>query len=1064
MPLLRGLIAGFVRNPVLANLLMVCLLAGGYYSARSMVRETYPEFGLNHIVVEAAYPGAAPEDVERAICTPIEEAIRGVRGIRMVSSSSNADFGSVWIALLEEVGNAEQVLSEIKDRVERITDWPAEAEKPIVHETFLRGEVINIAIHGDVEDRTLKGFARGVRDDLVARSGVSQISLSGVRDDEILIEVPEDALQAYGLSLDEIISAVARGSLDLPAGVIRTAGEELTLRVAGQRYHAVDYEDLVVLERGDAVVRLGEFATVKEGFEDAVVVGRFEGQPAVVVQVFKTPDEDATDIARTVREYAAERQAGLPDGLHMSVWADHSLNIESRIAMLFSNGALGIVLVFVMLLIFMELPVAFWVAVGIPISFAGALIVMRVTGQTINMISVFGLIIVSGIIVDDAIVIADSVYARRRRGDQPALASIDGTVEVALPVLGASVTTIIAFIPLMYVTGIMGRFIYVLPVVVIAAICASSVEAFGVLPSHLCHREPPGMTLRQRTPNRIRREIETLIDRVITHWYRPVFRTALRNRFATISFAAAGLLWALGLVLGGREPLVFFPQEDANILRARVRFPEGAPGTSAINAAKALEAAAWELNSDSTLRPAKSGPLVRQVYSITGEFADFVPIRGNNLCETQIELMPAEERLIRDEVVMARWREHVGAMHDATEFQISRQQIGPTDRPIEVRLLGDNLQDMAAAAESVKAKLREFEGVTNVQDDLIPGRRELQVTLRPSGRALGLTLEDVARQLRQGFHGGEALRLYRDREQVKVRVRFPEEERKSILDLEGVRLATPSGHDIPFLEVADIARGQGYASILHQNGKRRVRVVADVDERIANADAIIRTLQGSFLDGVVRDYNDLTWQFGGDRERMDESLVSLRRGFDLALIAIYTILAGMLRSYVQPIVILIAVPFGLVGVVFGHYLLGMDLSLLSLFGIVALSGIVVNDSLVLVDVINIGIREGKSLRESVEEAGERRFRAVILTSVTTIAGLAPLLASRSSQAQSIIPMAVSLVFGLAASTVLTLIVLPSIYLTVNDVRRAIRWLRYGGTFPSPEVVEEAAHDRWLAVR
>ncbi len=1062
MPLLRGLIAGFVRNPILANLLMVCLLAGGFQSARSMVRETYPEFALDHIAVEVAYPGAAPEDVERSICTPIEEAVRGVRGVRTVSSSANADFGTVWIGLLDRA-DAGEALKDVKDRVERITDWPREARKPIIHETFLRGEVINIAVHGDVDERTLKAFAREVRDELVTRPGVSQVSLSGARDDEIIIEVPREALPAYELSLDQIVAAVARNSLDQPAGVIRTAGEDVTLRVAGQRYRASDYEDLVVIERGDAVVRLGDFARVSEGFEDAVVRGRFNGQPAIVVQVFKTPDEDASRIAEIVRTYVAERQASLPGRLHLEVWADSSRDIDERIAMLVSNAVMGILLVFAMLLFFMELPVAFWVAAGIPVSFAGALILMYVTGQTVNMISVFGLIIVSGIIVDDAIVIADSVYTRRRHGDAPVVASIEGTVDVALPVLGSSLTTIIAFIPLMYVTGVMGKFIFVLPVVVMAAILASAIEAFGVLPSHLCHREPPGVPVKRRTPNRVRARVDGWIDGFVVRVYRPVYRSALKWRFVTVAVALALMLWAMGLIVGGRQPLVLFPQDDADILIARVRFPEGSPVSIAEKAAASLESAAWSLNDDPSLRPV-SGPLVRQVYSITGEFADFLPLRGNNLCETRIELMPAEDRRIRDDQIISRWNDLVGPLHDASEFRIYGRQPGPTDRPIEVRLLGDSLSDMAAASERIKKTLTQFDGVSNVSDDLVAGRREMLVSMRPSASALGLTLDDVARQLRQGFFGGEAVRLHRDREQVKVRVRYPVEERQSIVDLEGLRLSAPGGREVPFLEVAQVEWGRSYANIMHQDGKRRVRIMADVDDRVANSEAIMRTMQGGVLDEVVSEYNGMSWKFGGDRERMDESVASLRNGFNLALIAIYTILAGMLRSYVQPIVILTAVPFGLIGVIGGHFLLGMDLTLLSLFGVVALAGIVVNDSLVLVDVINVGIREGKSLKDSVHEAGERRFRAVLLTSVTTIAGLAPLLAERSSQAQSIIPMAVSLVFGLLASTFLTLLVLPSIYLIVNDIRRAIRWIRYGGEFPLPEMVEEAAHDRWLAVR
>ncbi len=1061
MGLLRGLIAGGVRNPVLVNLVMVCILAGGFFSARRMVREAYPEFELDHIAVEVAYPGASPDDVERSICTPIEEILQGLRGMREVSSSANENYGVVFVALEGDVEDPSAVMKEVKDRVDQITDFPAEAERPIVRETFLRGDVINVAIYGDLPERTLKAVAREVKDDLTTEVAISQVSLSGVRDDEILIEVSDQALDAYRLSLADVMSVVARSSLDLPAGLIRTADEELTLRVMGQRYYASDYESLVVLEKGDTIVHLGDIATVREGFEEAVVRGRFNDLPAVVVQVFKTAEEDSKEIAEIVRSYVASRQVGLPSALKMSVWADGSRDIDDRIEMLVSNGIMGVLLVFLTLAFFLEFRVALWVAVGIPVSFAGALIIMYLTGSTLNMISLFALFIVSGIIVDDAIVIADSVYSRRKAGEEPVLASINGTAEVALPVLGASATTIVTFVPLLYISGVMGRFIYILPVVVIGAICASAVEAFIVLPSHLCHRTPPGVKEVKREPHRLRVLMDVAVAGFIENWYRPLYRASLRARYVTLSVAIMLALMCAGLVLGGRTPTVLFAKENGNIVRARVRLPEGTPAGVTEKVCQQLEDGAKLLNGDPALVPLSKGLLVRQIYTIMGEFAEFLPIRGNNLCETSVELMPAEERGIDDEEIMDRWRIHIGKVHDAVEFRLARRQLGPTDRPIEIRLLGRDLDEMASASLAIQDKLREFEGTLDVGDDLIPGKRELLVTLKPSARTLGLTLDDVATQLRHGFFGGEAVTLRRGREEVKVRVRFPEDERRSILDLENMRITTAHGEQVPFLEVAELEWDRGLALIMHQSYRRRVRVLADVDDRVANAEQIMQSLEVGFLDEVVASHNDMTWTFGGDRERMGESMSSLTAGFKMALLVIYAILAGMLRSYVQPLVILMAVPLGFVGAILGHTVLGMDLTLMSMFGLVALSGVVVNDSLVLVDVINRGVREGKSVVHSVFEAGERRFRAVVLTSITTIVGLAPILLEQSSQAQSVKPMAVSLTFGLLAATILTLFVVPSLFLITNDVRRVFRWLRFGGAYPVRELVEDAAHDQWM---
>lgn len=1052
MQLLRGLIAGGVRNPVLANLLMLCFLAGGYFSARRMVREAFPELSIGHVQVDVAYPGASPEDVERRVCTPIEEAVRGVPGIRRLWSASGENFATVGLGLESDVNDIQQVIDEVKERVDQVKTLPPEAEKPVVSETIIRTEVINVAVHGDAPESTLKRTAREIKDELQARPGISQVSLSGVRDEEILIEVSEEALLAYNLSLSQLMAVVRKSSLDLPAGVIRTSEEELTLRVTGQRLTAAEYEDLIVLEKADAVVRLADIATLREGFEDTVLRGRFNGQPAVLVAVYKTPEEDASHIAETVREYVAERQEGLPERLHLSVWGDSSVEINSRITMLVSNGLQGLVVLFAVMWLFLEFRMAFWVAAGIPISFAGALLLMDYSGQSINVISLFALIMVSGIIVDDSIVIAEGVHTRRQAGDSPQLAAIEGTTRVALPVLGSTLTTMVAFVPLLYVVGVMGRFVYVLPIVVIAALLASTVEGFLIQPAHLCVGEKP---LQAAKPaNRIRLAMDRGFTYVITQWYRPVYRLALEYRAVTIAITVALLLATAGLWYGGRVPFVLLPKEDGGVLQARVRYPDGTPASVTQRTIEKIERAAAALNDDPSLRPASAGPLVRQTYSITGEFADFFPLRGSNLCDVRIDLMPSGEREISDDAIMEAWRGKIGPLHDATEFTIARQQIGSTDRPIEIRLLGHDLEDLSAASERVQAKLREFEGVNDVHSDLIPGKRQLRIKLRPAARALALTLEDVATQLRHGFFGGEAIRLQRGTEEVVVRVRYPESERASLADLENERIHLPRGDVVPFHEVAEIEWARGYTSIQHQEGKRRVRVLADLDERHANAEQILKTLQAGFLDSVVGDYNDMTYNFGGDRERMNESFESLRSGFTLALLVNFALLAAVLRSYVKPLVVMAAVPFGIIGVMAGHLIMGYDLTMMSIFGIVGVSGLVVNEALVLVDAIHWSIHEGKGVKEAVLEAGESRFRPILLTSITDFAGLLPILLNQSGQAQSVQPMAISLSFGLLGAALLNLLVVPGLYLVANDARRFFFWLRHGGAYPVREQVEE----------
>ncbi|MEK6799764.1 MAG: efflux RND transporter permease subunit, partial [Planctomycetota bacterium] len=816
------------------------------------------------------------------------------------------------------------------------------------------------------------------------------------------------------------------------------------------------YEDLVLLEQGDAVVRLGDVATVREGFEDADVRGRFNGQAAVVAQVFKTPEEDSLSIAEAVRQYVASREGGLPEAIHLAVWGDGSLEIASRISVLTSNGLQGLVLLFLTMWVFLEFRLAFWVAAGIPVSFAGSLLLMDYLGQTINMVSLFALIMVTGIIVDDSIVIAESVHTRRQAGDSPQLAAIEGTSRVALPVLGSTLTTIVAFLPLMYVVGVMGRFVYVLPVVVIAALLASTVEGMLIQPAHLCYGQKTGKAYAAHRPNRLRVFIDRAVDHAILRWYHPLHLLLLRNRGATLAVTGCILLLTFGAWAGGRTPFVLLPTEDGNMLRARVRYPEGTPASVAQATIERLERAAWALNDDPSLPPANPGKLVRQVYSIAGEFSDFLPLHGSNLCDVRIELMPSELREVSDDLIIERWREHIGTLYDATEFTIVRQEFGPPGMPIEIRVLGDDLERMAAAAERIEERVREFDGVTEVHNDLIPGKRQLRVTLRPAAQALGLTLEDVATQLRNGFFGGEAVRIQRDQEEVKVRVRYPEDERRSIADLENLRITASSGQRIPFLEAANVEWGRGYANIMHQDGKRRVRVLADIDERRGNADTIVRTLEAGVLDSVLADFDGLTHDFGGDRERINESFTSLRDGFALALLANYALLALILGSYAKPLVVIAAIPFGLAGGLFAHLLFGLDITMMSLFGLVGAAGLVVNESLVLVDAINGLIREGRGVWDAVVEAGTSRFRPIFLTSITDLAGLSPILISSSAQTQSVRPMAIALSFGLLASALFNLLVVPCVYLLVNDGRRVVHWLRQGGPFPAREAVENEA--------
>lgn len=1051
---MRGLIQLGVRNPVASNLLMIAIVVGGIYAASAMVRERYPEFSIDRVVVEVVYPGASPADVESSICTPIEQAISGVHGIRELTSQAVEGVGRI-VAFLNEGTSVQRAIDDIRLAVETLNTLPPEAEKPIVRELVLRTSVIHVTVSGPVGEAVLREYARELREELTALPEISQVTLWGHRDREIVIEASEDALRAYNLSFAQIMNAVREGSLDLPAGVLHTPQEEFTLRVTGRGLTADDYEDIVVLSRPDGThVTLGQIARVRETFEESAITSWFDGEPAITAAVYKTPQQDTVDLARRVREYVAGKQRELPEGVRLTTWADGAHEIDSRLSVLLINALMGLGLMVTALGLFMRWRVALWVMAGLPVAYAGAIIVLWATGHGLNLISLFGLLMVGGMIDDDAIVISEAIYARCRRGQSAEQATVEGVMDVALPVVGSSLTTIIAFIPLFFVVGIMGKFIREAPMVIIAALTASLFEVLFLLPPHLRHygrldRLGPGAP----KAHRVRQAIDRLMEGVIARVYEPVHRFMLRHRHIAVSSATAMLLVGVGLVLSGRVRLMLLESDDNAVLRARVAFPEGTPSETAQRVAAHIESAAWALNDDSRLKPHRPGALVQHVYRTTGVWSEVVPRRGNNLCEVKIELMNPAQRWVRDELIIETWRDRIGDIGQTLTFAIEPDLIAPTDRPIQVRLLGHDLDALRVAADELGYRLLEFDGVWGVRDDLPVGKRELRVALKPEARGLGLTLSDLALQLRQGFFGGEALRIQRGRDEIWVKVRYPDEQRAHIEDIENIRLRTGSGAEIPFHEAATIQWTRGYAAIGHEAGLRRVEVFADLDERRANAQQITDVLLRHILPEIVARHEGMRFRIAGQRELIHESLTSLLRGAVIALIAMYAALALMLGSYLQPLVIMSAIPVGLIGALGGHILMGYDLTLMSLFGMLGLSGIVVNNVLVLMDFINHRMREGAPVYEAVIESGKARFMAVMLTSLTTVVGMLPICWDTSGQAYTVIPMAISMSFGLTFCTVVTLVLVPAMFLCANDLRRTVRWLMRGGAFPTPEQVE-----------
>ncbi|HOR28568.1 MAG TPA: efflux RND transporter permease subunit [Candidatus Sumerlaeota bacterium] len=1058
---MKQLSAWGVANPVFVNILFWIVIISGGVAAFTMVREVMPEFSVDIIQVTVPYPGAGPEEVEEGIALKLEDAIEGLEGIKNFHTTATEFVGTATIEVLEGY-DVQKLKDEITDRVNAITTFPADAERPIITEITTRSPVLFIAIHGQLPERQLKELAEEVKDELMLRDEITQVSVTGAREYEISIELSDEKLRRYGLTFDQVSRIVREASQNWPGGSLRGEAEQLTLRTMARRYTGQEFGDIILLTQPDgASIRLRQVAEIHDSFVEDPIYARFNGEPAVLINVSKTNEEDALKIREQVQEYIDHKLRQLPAGVGMHVWFDSSIFITQRIDMLVGNGISGLIIVFLLLWLFLDLRLAIWCSLGIPVALAGALAIMGLTGQTINMISLFTMIMILGIIVDDAIVISESIYHRRRQGVGPADAAVQGAGEVAWPVFAAVTTTIVAFLPLFFIKGVMGKFIRVLPLVVCSALLVSLLEALMMLPSHLRDLRPfrpldETATGLRRAALRLRHAFGAGLDRLIAGLYVPLMRHVLNWRYVTVAAAIAFLFLCLGVQRAGLVKFELLPDIDTDYLIAQVEFPSGTPLSITRQAVERMEQA---LASVARELPTASGePMVEALFSISGASTGFNAQFGTHIGSLYVELLPTEQRGIFFQQIISRWEQAVGPIPGAVSVRYDTLDTGPGGKPIEVWLMGHDMDHLLAAADRLKARLNQFDGVYQVEDDYRPGKREVRARLKPEARNLGLTEEMLGRQLRQGFYGDEALRVQRGRDELRVWIRYPRDQRRSLGDIESIRIRTPDGREVPLAAVADLDVEQGYAAINRRNGMRRIAVTAEVDTARANAHEIVDFLESGYLADLMRDFPGLVASIEGQKRETQESLESLFIGFPLALLAIFLILATIFRSYAQPLVILVTIPFGLIGAVIGHMVMGYHLTMLSMFGMVALAGIVVNDAIVLIDNVNERIARGVPVFSALCEAGARRFRAIMLTSVTTSFGLAPLILEKSMQAQFLIPMAISISFGVAFATNLTLILIPCLLLILNDLRRARVWL-FRGRLPQREEVEPAAARR-----
>ena len=1035
----------FARNPVAANLLMVFIIVSGAISAFTVKQEVFPEFSLDRITIEVPYLGAAPDEVEEAVNIRIEEAIQGIDGIKQITSTASEGMGSVMIEL--EIGaDARTVVDDVKSRVDAIDTFPVETEKPIVREITSRRQVVDIAISGQTDEFSLKALAEQVRDDLSAYPEITQVEIVNARPYEISIEVSEGALRRHGLTFDEVAQAVRRSSLDLPGGSVRTDGGEILLRTIGQAYRGSDYENLVFWTRADGSrLRLGDIATVVDGFAETDQMARFDIAPSVLVTVFRTGQQSALDIADVVNEYVANANTRMPAGISLTTWQDQARILDDRLTLLLRNGATGFVLVFLVLALFLDLRLAVWTSLGIPISFLGAIWLMPALDVSINQISLFAFILVLGIVVDDAIVVGENVHTHQERHGEGLRGAIEGAQEISVPVTFAVLTTVAAFLPLMFVPGMMGKIFRVIPLIVIPCLLFSLVESLQILPAHLSHVPKP--KTRRGPWARFQGLFANGLKRFIRVVYRPTLALALRWRYSTAAVGAATLILTVGMVLGGWANFHFFPAIEADFISAAITMPQGTPATGTSEALRRLEAGAEALRRE--LVGTEGVNPFRHVYSSVGDqplaaqgggpFGAILNRASSNLGEITIELASSEDRSQTSEMLGTRWRELAGTIPEATEVRFTATMMSPGN-DVDVQLTGGDIDGLRAAADAVKTRLAGYAGVYEISDSFRQGKQEMQLGIRPAAETLGLTLQDLGRQVRQAFYGEEAQRIQRGRDDVRVMVRYPEDERRSLGDLDNMRIRTPDGVEVPFSQVAVVEPGRGFASIRRVDRQRAINVTAAVDASVTSSQAVIADLERRILPGVLAGFPGISYSFEGAQAEQRDTIGGLQRGFALGLLMIFALLAIPLRSYLKPLIIMSAIPFGLVGAVWGHILLGLDVTMMSMFGLVALTGVVVNDSLIMVDFINRKRERHVDIDLAVREAGAARFRPILLTSLTTFVGLAPLMAERSFQAQFLVPMAVSLAFGVVFATFITLILVPTAYLILDDFTRGARRL------------------------
>ncbi|MCF6272475.1 MAG: efflux RND transporter permease subunit [Rhodobacteraceae bacterium] len=1014
----------FAAHPTIANLFMALFLLAGLFAGPTLLRETFPRPMPDEVEISVAYPGSRPEDVERAVCERIEKALDAVTGIDRQSCEAREGLARA-VVRQREGGNFQAFVADIKSEIEGISDFPSRAETAVIKPLGLTDFVASVAITGPETTTDLKDYAEQIRTRMLRYGGIPIVTIKGFSTRELHIGLDPQALQRFGISVSDVAKAVQAGSLDLPAGSIESNEETLLIRVAEERRDIASLGDLTVRSSTTGGrVSLRQIANISEKFSSNTNDITFNGTPAAVLDITKTPAEDSLRIIDALEGFIEVELAQAPPGVELEIITDGASVVRERLELVVINGLQGLGLVFMVLWLFFGFRFAFWVSMGLPVSFMGGVALMAMVGYSLNLMTTLGLLIVIGLLMDDAIVIAENIAKRREKGDSALDAAINGAAQVFPNVLASFATTAMVFGSLAFLSGNLGAVLRVVPVVMLFVLVVSLVEAFLILPHHLVH------TLEKRAKvggvrHRVDRAMKFTTERIIG----PMVDVTIRFRYFTAGLSIAVLLLSVGMLAGGYIKFTAFPELDGDTVVARVLLPQGTPLSRTKAVVERLESGLKELNA---AHPQPDGQdLIRNVTVSYGVNRDAFE-SGANVATVSVDLLPSSLRNIRPDGVMAAWRAAVGPVPDVISLKYAEASIGPAGIAIDMRLRGDDLEELKKASLELQDWLWRYEGVTSILDDLRPGKRELQITLTEAAGPMGITALMVADQLRAAYFGTTVSEMLVNGQLLQVSAQFAEIEQNSLSQFDNFIITRPDGSFVPLAVVAEVSYGQGYNRINRENGLRTLTVQGTIDTRIANAAAIVSDTLARFVPELQERYPSLLLDVEGQRAEAETTQKSMVKGFGIGLVGVFLLLSFLFRSYVEPLVVMLIIPFSLIGSIFGHMAMGLDFSMPSMLGFVALAGVVVNNSILLVDFVKREHGTSKTVAEAASRAARARFRAIFLTTLTTVAGLMPILTETSLQAQILIPLVASLVFGLTASSLITLFVLPAVYSILDD--------------------------------